>query len=45
MAGERGSNAAHGVGLWLSWLVVGIMAAAGLYAAWIAIVNWKHIGV
>jgi hypothetical protein len=29
----------------LAWIVLALMASATLYAAWIAVVNFKRIGV
>jgi len=29
----------------LSWLILALMAAAAVYALWMAARNWSHIGV
>ena len=35
----------HGVTWAILWVVLAILAGTVLYAGWIAVANWKHIGV
>jgi hypothetical protein len=42
---ERSSNGIHRVTSWVLWIVLAVLTASAIYAACIAIVNWKHIGV
>ena len=42
---DSSPNAVHRVSSLVSWVVLAILAASAIYISWIAIVNWKHIGV
>lgn len=42
---EQSIRPVFSIGRMVSWLIVALMAASAVYAAVIAFLNWRHIGV